>query len=169
MRPAMSEAIAPGPAASAGRYLTFTLGRESYGIPVLQVREIIRMTDITPVPRMPAYVKGVINLRGKVTPVMDLRLRLELAEAAITDHTCIIVVQFPQSNRAPSLLGLIVDGVEEVAQITAATLEASPAFAGNVPAGFILAKARLKSGVKTLLAIDKLVDTEAGEPPVRSL
>lgn len=153
----MSEVIAPGPAANAGRYLTFTLGRETYGIPVLQVREIIRMTDITPVPRMPAHVKGVINLRGKVTPVMDLGLRLELAEAVITDRTCIIVAQLPQSGRVPALLGLIVDAVEEVVPIAAAALEAPPTFGGSVQTDFILAMVRVKGGVRTLLDLEKLV------------
>jgi len=77
----------------AGKYLTFTLHDESYGIDVLKVREIIRLTNITVVPQMPAYVRGVINLRGKIIPVMDLRLRFGFAETAGTEHTCIIVVQ----------------------------------------------------------------------------
>jgi purine-binding chemotaxis protein CheW len=162
MRPAMSEVIAPGPAANAGRCPKFTLGRETYGIPVLQVREIIRMTAITPVPRMPAHVKGVINLRGEVTPVMDLRLRLDLTEAAITDRTCIIVAQLPPAGRVPLLLGLMVDPVEEVVPIAAVALEAPPEFGGHVQTDFTLAMARVKGDVKTLLDLEKLVAAGVG-------
>lgn len=163
MRPPLPEAIAPGSAAGADRYLTFKLGRESYGIPVVQVREIVRMTDITPVPCMPAHVKGVINLRGKITPVLDLRLRLGLMEATITDRTCIIITQLPQAGRSPALLGLMVDAVEEVVPLAAAALEAPPAFGGNVQTGFILAMVRAKSGVRTLLNLENLVAAGAGE------
>jgi purine-binding chemotaxis protein CheW len=150
-----------GLGSQAGRYLTFVLGHESYGIPVLKVREIIRMIDITPVPRMPTYVKGVINLRGKVMPVIDLRLRFSLAKAEFTERTCTIVVQITQTNGIQSLLGLIVDAVEEVAQVTSENLEPAPDFGGNLNTDYIIAMARVKGGVKTLLDIDKIVAADA--------
>ncbi len=159
----MAETNVQGLAEKAGRYLTFVLGRESYGIPVLKVREIIRMIDITPVPRMPAYVKGVINLRGKVMPVIDLRLRFSLAQAEFTERTCTIVVQVNQPSGVQSLLGLIVDAVEEVAQVTAESIEPARDFGGNLNTDYIIAMARVMGGVMTLLDIDKIVATDARE------
>src|SRR5271166_1320467 len=100
-----------------GKYLTFKLQAESYGIDVLKVREIIRLAAITPVPQMPAYIRGVINLRGKIIPVMDLRVRFEFAVAAGTDQTCIIVVQVKLPDGKVTQMGLVVDGVEEVLNI----------------------------------------------------
>jgi purine-binding chemotaxis protein CheW len=163
MSKAVVEINGSGLAEKAGRYLTFILGNESYGIPVLKVREIIRMIDITPVPRMPTYVKGVINLRGKVMPVIDLRLRFNLAKAEFTERTCTIVVQVLQSNGVASLLGLIVDAVEEVAQVTPESLEPAPDFGGNLNTDYIIAMARVKGGVKTLLDMDKIIAADAGE------
>src|SRR6185369_17737735 len=83
----------PNTGAKPGRYLTFKLGQESYGFPVLGVREIIRLSPITPVPRMPAYIKGVINLRGKVIPILDLRAKFQLTSESYGDRACIVVVQ----------------------------------------------------------------------------
>ena len=103
-----------------GKYLTFNLHSESYGIDVLKVREIIRLTTITAVPQMPAHIRGVINLRGKIIPVMDLRIRFEFASAAKTEHTCIIVVQVKLPDGKTTQMGLVVDGVEEVINITCA-------------------------------------------------
>ena len=97
-----------------GKYLTFNLQAESYGIDVLKVREIIRLTTITPMPQMPPYIRGVINLRGKIIPVMDLRLRFEFAEAIHNEQTCIVVVQETLPGGKVTSLGLVVDGVEEV-------------------------------------------------------
>lgn len=147
----------------AGRYLTFVLGRESYAIPVLAVREIIRATDITPVPRMPAHVKGVINLRGKVLPVIDLRLRFSLARAESTERTCTVVVQVKQVNGVQSQLGLIVDAVEEVLQIMNEDLEPPPDFGGNLKTDYVVGMARIKDSVKILLDIDKIIAADAAE------
>jgi purine-binding chemotaxis protein CheW len=163
MSTAMAESNALAPTSKAGRYLTFCLGMESYGIPVLKVREIIRMIDITPVPRMPAYVKGVINLRGKVMPVIDLRLRFGLAADGFTERTCTIVVQVNHPTGMQSLLGLIVDAVEEVSQVTTDSIEPAPDFGGNLNTDYIIAMARVKGGVKTLLDIDKIIAADAGE------
>src|SRR5512139_1940146 len=104
-------------AAKPGRYLTFTLGRESYGLPVLGVREIIRLCPITPVPKMPGYLKGVINLRGKVIPILDLRAKFQLSADSYGERACIIVVQVGTAPATLALMGAIVDGVEEVVHL----------------------------------------------------
>ena len=145
----------------AGKYLTFTLHHESYGIDVLKVREIIRQTIITVVPQMPDYVRGVINLRGKIIPVMDLRLRFGFADAASTEHTCIIVVQVKLPDGKSTQMGLVVDGVEEVANIAAADIEETPNFGGQITTDYIVGMAKLKGAVKTLLDIDGIVGTAA--------
>jgi purine-binding chemotaxis protein CheW len=141
----------------AGKHLTFILGHECYGVPVLKVREIIRHCDITPVPQMPPHIKGVINLRGKIIPVADLRLKFRLAKADNTDLTCIVVVQVTTADRTPTVMGLIVDAVEEVTNITAADIEPTPDFGGAVEADYILGMAKVKGTVKTLLDIDQVV------------
>ena len=141
----------------AGKYLTFTLEEESYGIDVLQVREIIRLTDITAVPQMPAYVRGVINLRGKIIPVMDLRLRFGFAAAANTEQNCIVVVQVKNPAGQATAMGLVVDAVEEVAQLAAADIEETPDFGAHVATGYILGMAKIKGAVKTLLNIDRVL------------
>ena len=116
---------------AAGKFLTFSLQPESYGIDVLKVREIIRLTNITTVPQMPDYIKGVINLRGKIIPVMDLRLRFGFASAKNTELTCIIVVQVKLSDGKNTQMGLIVDGVEEVVNLAPADIEETPDFGGK--------------------------------------
>lgn len=147
-----------------GKYLTFILGHESYGIPVLKIREIISMLHITPVPQMPSYVKGVINLRGKVIPVIDLRVKFSLANTAITESNCIVVVQVALSNGGSKQLGLIVDAVEEVANIAAADIEGAPDFGGSVDTVYMLGMAKIKGVVKTLLDIDKVIAADVIEP-----
>src|SRR6266498_1846196 len=112
----------------AGKYLTFTLQDESYGIHVLKIREIIRLTDITTVPQMPAYVRGVINLRVKIIPVLDLRLRFGFPDTQSTEQTCIIVVQVGLADGKVTQMGLVVDGVEEVVNIAAGDIEETPDF-----------------------------------------
>ena len=144
--------------AAACKYLTFALGRESYGIQVLKIREIIRFLDITAVPRMPQYVKGVINLRGKVIPVLDLRLRFGLAETETTERTCIIVVQVGAAAGARTLAGLIVDAVEEVLTIPTTDIEDAPDFGANLSLEYILGMAKVKGNVKTLLDIEQVLD-----------
>jgi purine-binding chemotaxis protein CheW len=145
-----------------GKYLTFVLQGQSCGIEVLKIREIIRMTAITAVPQMPPYVRGVINLRGKIIPVIDLRLRFGFAEAKNTEQTCIVVVLVKLSERKTTQMGMIVDGVEEVAQVAAVDLEEAPDFgAGNSTQG-LLGLAKLKSGVKTLLDIDQIIGGQQG-------
>lgn len=139
------------------KYLTFVLGHESYGVGVLKVREIIRMLNITPVPKMPDYLKGVINLRGKVIPVIDLRMRFKLATIETTERTCIIVMQISHEAGAFSQVGLIVDAVEEVVNIPAADIEETPDFGSKLKTDYITGMAQVKGAVKTLLDIDKVI------------
>ena len=152
-----STATSPQLAQAAGKYLTFFLGRETYGIPVLKVREIISMLHITPVPQMPAYVKGVINLRGKVIPVIDLRTKFSLPEADLSESTCIVVVQVGSADAEKKQIGLIVDAVEEVANIAQGDIEAPPDFGGSLEIHYILGMAKIKGVVKALLDIDQVI------------
>ena len=155
--------IEPGAAVQnlAGKYLTFTLQSESYGIDVLKIREIIRLTNITPVPQMPAFVRGVINLRGKIIPVIDLRLRFGFEQAQSTDSTCIVVVLVKLPDGKSTQMGLVVDGVEEVVNIAATDIEETPDFGGQVSNDYIVGMAKLKGVVKTLLDIDRVLAGEA--------
>jgi len=141
----------------AGKYLTFKLHDESYGIDVLKVREIIRLTSITAVPQMPPFVRGVINLRGKIIPVMDLRLRFGFAEAGGTEQTCIIVVQVKLPDGKATQMGLVVDGVEEVINIAAGDIEETPDFGSQITSDYIVGMAKIKGAVKTLLDIDSII------------
>jgi purine-binding chemotaxis protein CheW len=143
-------------AAKPGRYLTFKLGRESYGLTVLGVREIIRLCPITPVPKMPSFIKGVINLRGKVIPILDLRAKFQLSTEGYGERACIIVVQVGAPPAAVTLMGAMVDAVEEVVQLTEAELEPTPDFGGSPDTGYILGMATIHGGVKTLLDLDKV-------------
>ena len=144
----------------AGKYLTFALNRESYGIDVLKVREIIRLTTITVVPQMPAHIRGVINLRGKIIPVMDLRMRFEFPSAANTEQTCIIVAQVKFTDGKLTQMGLVVDGVEEVINIAESDIEETPDFGGQICTDYIIGIAKVKGAVKTLLDIDGIVGAD---------
>lgn len=144
----------------AGKYLTVGLANEAYGIAVLKVREIIRMLKITPVPQLPPYVKGVINLRGRVIPVVDLRVKFGL-EAGFTERTCIVVVQVRPANNQPVQMGLIVDCVEEVVTLTDQEIEPTPEFGCVIDTSYLLGLAKVKGQVKTLLDIDRVVAPDA--------
>ena len=148
------------PSTFTGKYLTVGLANEAYGIAVLKVREIIRMLKITPVPQMPAFVKGVINLRGRVIPIVDLRVKFGL-EAAFTERTCIVVVQVRPPSGQIIQMGLIVDCVEEVIHLTDQEIEPTPEFGTKVDTSYLLGLAKVKGQVKTLLDIDKVVAPEA--------
>jgi purine-binding chemotaxis protein CheW len=144
-----------------GKYLTFSLHRESYGIDVLKVREIIRVTNITAVPQMPAYVRGVINLRGKIIPVMDLRKRFDFPVQDDNNQTCIVVVQVRLPDGKVTSMGLVVDGVEEVLNLNEADIEETPNFGGQICTDYILGIAKVKGAVKSLLDIDGVVGADA--------
>ena len=142
-----------------GKYLSFFLDREEYGIGILKIKEIIGMMPITPIPQTPAYVKGVINLRGKVIPVIDLRLRFGMAEAEYTDRTCIIVVEFTTASGRLHT-GIVVDSVSEVLNIKGSDIEDTPSFGAKLSTDFILGMAKIGGGVKILLDIDRILSEE---------
>ena len=139
----------------AGKHLTFHLGNEEFAIQVLRVREIMGVQEITSVPQTPAYVKGVINLRGKVIPVVDLRLKFGLPEADYTQRTCIIVVQM-ESGASKLLIGVVVDAVSEVITLQGGEIEDTPDF-GGVALPYLLGMAKIKGKVKILLDIDRVL------------
>ena len=145
---------------AAGKYLSFRLNQESYGIAVLKIREIIRLQPITAVPQMPSYIKGVLNLRGKIIPVIDLRIKLGFSQINDNEHTCIIVVQVASAAKASLQMGLIVDAVEEVLHIASSDIEETPDFGSRQETEFILGMAKIKGSVKTLLDIDRVVGSE---------
>jgi purine-binding chemotaxis protein CheW len=155
----MSTDVETKPMAAPGKYLTLLLEDEAYGIAVLKVREIIRHQKITPVPQMPDYVKGVINLRGRVIPVVDLRLKFGL-KAELTERTCVIVVQVQHTDDTPLQMGLVVDSVEEVANLTAEDIEPTPEFGTKLDTSCILGMAKIKDQVKTLLDIERVVSAD---------
>ena len=142
-----------------GKYLTFSLEKEEYGIGILKVKEIIGMMPITSVPRTPEFVKGVINLRGKVIPVVDLRLKFDIGEIPYTERTCIIVVEI-DTNQETVLIGIVVDSVSEVLNIQENEIEDAPKFGAQLDTDFILGIAKTDSGVKILLNIDKVLSSE---------
>ena len=145
--------------ARAGKYLTFQLATEEFGIRVLKVREIMGIQEITAVPQTPAHIKGVINLRGKVVPVVDLRLKFGVAAADYTQRTCIIVTQV-QGESGPVMMGIVVDGVSEVLSLTGAEIEDTPDFGEEISGSYLLGMAKVKGKVKILLDIDRVLSTQ---------
>ena len=142
--------------ASSGKHLTFLLGREEYGVPVLKVREIIKMREITAVPQVPAHVRGVINLRGKVIPVIDMRAKFGIEITEDTERTCIVVLQV-QAGDTQVPMGAIVDAVSEVLQIAPEEIEDAPQFGDHVQTEFLSGVAKIKGNVKMLLEIDRVL------------
>ncbi len=140
----------------AGKYLIFHLGAEEFGTEVLKVREIMGIQDITDVPQTPPYVKGVINLRGKVIPVVDLRIKFGLAPEEYTPRTCIIVVR-TQQDGDDLMIGIIVDGVAEVLTLADSDIEDTPDFGPGVVTPYLLGMAKIKGKVKILLDIDQVL------------
>jgi len=143
----------------AGKYLTFTLGAEEFGLQILKVREIIGYMDITAVPRAPHDVRGVINLRGQVVPIVDMRARFGMAPIEVTDQTCIIVVEV-KAGRQSFHTGIIVDRVCEVLDIEDKDIEPTPQFDGSVDTSFILGMGKIGGAVKILLDIDQVLHTQ---------
>jgi purine-binding chemotaxis protein CheW len=160
-----STLLAPNPISSpaqadarAGKYLAFQLANEEFGIDVMKVREIMCLQEITAVPQTPAHIKGVINLRGKVVPVIDLRLKFEIPSAEYTQRTCIIVTEVPGES-ALVLMGIVVDGVSEVLCLTGSEIEDTPSFGEDVSNQYLLGMAKVNGKVKILLDIDKVLST----------
>jgi purine-binding chemotaxis protein CheW len=151
-----------------GKYLTFFLEKEEYGIGILKVKEIIGMMPITTVPRTPEFVKGVINLRGKVIPVMDLRLKFSMEAIPYSDRTCIIVVEI-DSQDSTVLIGIVVDAVSEVLNIRSEEIEETPTFGTKLDTDYILGMAKIGGGVKILLDIDRVLSTKEIEALDKSI
>ncbi|HPC02748.1 MAG TPA: chemotaxis protein CheW [Syntrophales bacterium] len=142
-----------------GKYLTFALAGEEYGISILKVKEIIGMMGITAVPQTPGFVKGVINLRGKVIPVVDLRLKFGMEAMPYTERTCIVVVEI-SGSAGPIMMGIVVDTVSEVLNIKAGEIEDTPTFGVKLNTEFILGMAKMSGAVKILLDINRVLTEE---------
>lgn len=149
-----SSAATPGKSYTGGKFLTFFLGREEYGLEILKVQEIMGMLPVTLVPRTPKSIRGVINLRGKIIPIMDIRLRFGMDSIAQTDETCIIVVHAQNVE-----MGIIVDKVSEVLDISTKDIEPTPALGVDVDTDFILGVGKSEGKVKLLLDIDKVLSS----------
>ena len=156
---AAARSAANGAAGSGGKYLTFMIGREEYGLPVLKVREIIKVMDITHVPQVAAHVLGVINLRGKVIPVIDLRRKFGFPEQAHTERTCIIVAEV-ELAQAKVMMGVVVDAVSEVVNVLASEVDSAPDFGGHDETDYILGLAKVKGSVKILLDLDRVLGSD---------
>lgn len=137
------------------KLLTFSLGSEGYGVSILKVKEIIGMMHITPVPRTPSFVKGVINLRGKIIPVVDLRAKFNMDEKPYNERTCIIVVEV-NLNNTQRLLGVVVDMVSEVVSITSEEIEPPPQYGTKLDHNFILGIGKIKDRVVIIIDIDEI-------------
>lgn len=140
----------------AGQYLTFTLKKQDYGVPISRVREINRVVEITPVPETPSYVVGVINLRGKVIPVMDLRLRFNMQAMEYTRETCIIVIENERGQ-----VGMIVDSVKEVVELSEGDIEPPPPLGEKSKLNFVMGMGKTEEKVIILVDIEKVVSDEA--------
>ncbi len=145
-----------------GKYLTVILNDATYGLAVLKVREIIRMPPITPVPRAPAHVIGVFNLRGRIVPVIDLRLKLA-RDASFGEQTCIVVTQVKLPTSQQIQMGLIVDRVEDVVNLAAAEIGPPPDCGGKVDSRHVLGMAKIRGQMMTLLDIDQVIAPDATE------
>lgn len=148
----------------AGKYLTFQLGEEHYGLPILRVREIIGLMNVTRVPRTPDYIRGVINLRGRIIPVLELRQRFEMPVVEDTNESCIIVIETGEGAQV-SLMGVLVDRVREVLDIAAEEIEPTPSFGDGGGAGFIQGMAKGEDRVTVLLDTEKTVNVPSGAIP----
>lgn len=156
------EQTEPAHQSLAGKHLTFELGPEIYGIEILKVQEIIGIMSITHVPRTPTYVRGVINLRGRVIPVVELRKKFQMEAVQDTERTCIIVVQVKGINDAITM-GILVDEVSEVVNIASDQIEPAPVFGTKVNTDFILAMGKIGDKVVILLDVDKVLTIDEME------
>jgi purine-binding chemotaxis protein CheW len=141
--------------ASTHKYLTFALGEETYGLDILRVQEIIGIMPVTRVPQTPAFVRGVINLRGRVIPVVDLRVKFDTGNTEDTERTCIVVVQV--SGKTSSIMGVVVDEVSEVVDIPESQIEPTPEFGAGIETDFVRGVGKLGDTVVMLLDIDKVL------------
>lgn len=159
MNPAIANAAIGRTKDRGGKYLTFHLANEEFGIQVMKVREIMGLQEITAVPHTPHYTKGVINLRGKVIPVVDLRLKFGMPSAEYTQRTCIIVTEV-EGEDGQILIGALVDAVSEVLNLSETDIEDTPDFGGEVSTTGLLGMAKSKGKVKILLDIDAVMTAQ---------
>lgn len=150
---AISQAVSAG---ESGKYLTFNIDENVYGIPILKVSEIIGIVPITPVPRMPHFIKGVINLRGKIIPVMDLRLKFDMPERAYDPNTCVIIINL-EVKGVKKQIGVIVDIVSEVCSIPGTEIEEPPSYGTDCEEAFISGVGKIKEKVAMLLDIERVI------------
>lgn len=141
------------------KFLTFVLEENGYGVPILKVSEIIGLIDITPVPRTPVFIKGVINLRGKIIPVMDLRIKFGMAEKTYDQNTCIIIINL-EFKKTTKQMGVIVDIVSEVSNIPISDIEEPPSYSKEEENNFLLGVGKIKDKVIMLLDIEKAIFSE---------
>jgi len=142
-----------------GKYLMFYLNEECYGIPILKVNEIIGIMDITHVPRTPNYMKGIINLRGKVIPIMDIRLKFNMAQRAYDEQTCIIILELP-INDHKNFVGIVVDKVAEVIKIDQENIQPPPKFTKEGEEDIIIGVGKFKDKVVMLLGIETIINIQ---------
>jgi len=145
-----------GKVALGGKYLTFVLGDEIYGVEILKVQEIIGIMKVTHVPRMPGFVRGVINLRGKIIPVIELRSKFGLESKEDSEKTCIIVVQIAYKDQTITM-GVLVDEVSEVLEIEASSIEPPPSFGATINIDFIMGLGKVGEKVIMLLDVDSVL------------
>lgn len=142
-----------------GKHLTFSLGKETYGIPIQHVQQIIGMMDITEIPHTPKFIKGVTNLRGKIIPILDLRLKFELPPIDYTDRTCIIIVEM-HVNGIKKWMGVVVDAVSEVLNIQSSEIEPPPQYGTQTENDFLTGMGKVKGKVILLLEMQKVLNQE---------
>lgn len=140
----------------AGKYLTFTLEKEEYAIEILKVNQIIRLQEITAIPRTPSFIRGVINLRGMIIPIIDLRNKFSMSEHTDTERTCIVVIQLDLSDKKINM-GIVIDEVREVLEIPAIDIAKTPDFGTGIDTQFILGIAKTGKNVKILLDISQVL------------
>jgi purine-binding chemotaxis protein CheW len=136
----------------AGKYLTFFLANEEYGVEILKVQEIIGRMPITPVPLTSKYIRGVINLRGKIHPIMDIKVKFGMDETQMTDETCIIVIK-----TASLMMGILVDRVSEVINVASGEIEDTPSFGAEVSPEYLLGVGKTGGRIRLLLDIEKVI------------
>ena len=149
---------------SAHRYLTFWIDREVYGVPVLGVREIIRLPEITRVAQLPGHVRGVLNLRGRIIPVIDMRRRFGLAASDDHGRTCVVVVEVSAAGQGSVPMGLVVDAVDDVVQIGVDEIGDAPEFGGQVDTSFLVGLAKVKGAVIALLDLERALRGVSSAP-----
>lgn len=148
--------LAPGAEAQINQYLTFILGAETFALGILGIKEIIEFSSLTDVPMMPPYVRGVINLRGAVVPVIDLAVRFGRATALVTKRTCIVIIEV-MANDERQVIGIVVDAVNEVLDIPASDVEPAPAFGSGIRTDFILGMGKVHNKFVILLDVNHVL------------